>query len=148
MCCIPYAGCPFQKPCPVLFAVQLAVWRHMVRTCGMPPMSVKALMATDAASFVVNLDTAVCVPDIHFFTDVLIRDRLILEIYGDIIVQLNRGCFLLGKTHMGSWEVEARNGFLFPGTQCTSYNSLRWPVAFATLANAFLYTPRVLAMRR
>lgn len=65
---IPCVGCPFQEPCPVPFTVELVVCRHMVRECGiLPPASIKALVAADAVPFVVNLYTAFCVPDIHFF---------------------------------------------------------------------------------
>ena len=41
--------------------------------------------------------TALGVPDIHFFADILIRDRVVLEIYGDVVVQLDRSGFPLGE---------------------------------------------------
>ena len=70
----------------------------MFRECGiLPTASVKTFMAADPVPFVINLKAAFGVPDIHFFTDILVRDRVILEIYGDVVVQLNRSRFPLGE---------------------------------------------------
>ena len=85
MGCLTDAGCPLKESCLIPFAVQLMVGRHMFRQCGiLPAASVKALMAADPVPLVVNLNAAFGVPDIHFFTYILVRNRVVLKIYGDM----------------------------------------------------------------
>ena len=70
----------------------------MLRECGiLPAASIKTFVAADPISFVINLNAAFRVPDIHFLAHILIRDRIVLKIYGDVIVQLNGSGFPLGK---------------------------------------------------
>ena len=72
--------------------------RHVFRDCRvLPTASIKAFVAADPISFVINLNAALGVPDIHFLAHILIRDGIVLKIYGNVVVQLNGGGFPLGK---------------------------------------------------
>lgn len=72
--------------------------RHMLRDCGvLPAATIKAFVAADPIPFVINLNAALGVPDVHFLAHILIRDRIVLKIYGNVIVQLNGSGFLVGK---------------------------------------------------
>ena len=59
--------------------------------------SIKAFMAADPFPFVINLNAALGVPDIHFLAHILIGNRIVLKIYGDVVVQLSGSEFPLGK---------------------------------------------------
>ena len=72
--------------------------RHVLRDRGiLPAASIKTFVAADPIPFVINLNAALGVPDIHFLAHILIRDRIVLKIYGNVVVQLNGSGFPLGK---------------------------------------------------
>ena len=96
MGCSTDTGCPFEESCLIPFAVQLVVDRHVFRDRGiLSTASIKAFMAADPISFVINLNAALGVPDVHFLAHILIRDRIVLKIYGDVVIQLNGSGFPL-----------------------------------------------------
>lgn len=90
--------CPLKEPRLIPFTVQLMVDRHVLRDCEvLPAATIKTFVAADPIPFVINLNAALGVPDIHFLAHILIRNRIILKIYGNVVVQLNGSGFPLGK---------------------------------------------------
>ena len=78
---------PLQKSWLVPFAVQLVIDRHMLRNRGiLSAAPVKTLVAADTVPLIINFDAAFRVSDIHLFAYILVRNRVILEIYGDMVV--------------------------------------------------------------
>ena len=62
--------------------------RHVLRDRGiLPAASIKTFVAADPIPFVINLNAALGVPDIHFLAHILIRDRIVLKIYGNVCKQ-------------------------------------------------------------
>ena len=57
----------------------------------MPPAAVEPFVAADTGAFIENLNGTPAVTDVHFFLDLLIGHRIILCLYGDMIIQLD-GC--------------------------------------------------------
>ena len=75
MCCFTNTGCPFQKPCFILFAVWLMVEGHMFRDGGiLSTTSIKPFVTADPISLVVNLNAVFGVPDIYLLAYILIRE--------------------------------------------------------------------------
>ncbi len=86
--------------------------RHMFRECRiLSTASIKSFVAADPVPFVVNLNAAFGVPNIHFLVHILIRDQVVLEIYGYVVVQLNGSGFPLGEL---IWMLSG--GFSYPKT--------------------------------
>lgn len=74
------------------------VRRYVVHDRGILTSSpVKALVASDSGSAVVDFNQVSGISDIDPFLDVFIGDGVISVIYDDVVIQLNRGGFPLAE---------------------------------------------------
>ena len=89
---------PSTEPVAVSLYVLLMIWRHMCFYCAvLIGSAVKPWMRTDTFASVEHFYRRSRNPNVNLLFDVFIRNRVILFIYGNMVIRGNCGDFLFQK---------------------------------------------------